>query len=401
MTHDELLAQVAKLIYNGKWVDGTISPAMVQEVAELLFAAVKEGFNTGATSAHQDPEILKALELNVYQFSGFRNYQQLKELSALLKQHNRIATFSEFYKAAKRVDKVWNDTYLKTEYDHAQATSTMIGKWKAIQSDKNVLPWLQYETVGDGKVREAHAVLQGITRRVDDTFWKTYYPPNGWNCRCTVRQLSSAEATDLTQVELPTLAPMFRANAGVDGVVFPETHPYFQDAEKDRVKIKNQSTLAMPRVDQFRRTKDYGNGYVDEHILVDTKADDYKQVSTVANELARRGDKVEILPVVTDQWARDIVMPHAYGNRSSDLKLNGQYADVKSYKGYAPDKDTLSKMFSRANGQADILIVYMNHKYNEVFLESYYKNRLKNKGNKTIKRVMVRTVSGDYLNITL
>lgn len=34
--------------------------------------------------------------------------------------------------------------------------------------------------------RRAHVALDGITKAADDPFWRTYYPPNGWGCRCRV-----------------------------------------------------------------------------------------------------------------------------------------------------------------------------------------------------------------------
>ena len=51
-----------------------------------------------------------------------------------------------------------------------------------------LLPMLTYQTVGDGRVRPEHAMLDEISRPVGDKFWNTYFPPNGWNCRCTVLQ---------------------------------------------------------------------------------------------------------------------------------------------------------------------------------------------------------------------
>ena len=30
-----------------------------------------------------------------------------------------------------------------------------------------------------------------------DSFWDTYYPPNGWNCRCSVQQRSDRDMARL------------------------------------------------------------------------------------------------------------------------------------------------------------------------------------------------------------
>lgn len=42
-----------------------------------------------------------------------------------------------------------------------------------------------YSTVGDDRVRDEHAILEGTTLPKDDPFWQRFYPPNGWNCRCS------------------------------------------------------------------------------------------------------------------------------------------------------------------------------------------------------------------------
>lgn len=48
------------------------------------------------------------------------------------------------------------------------------------------LPFWQYWTAGDLRVRPAHAALDGFCARAIDPVWLRIYPPNGFNCRCSV-----------------------------------------------------------------------------------------------------------------------------------------------------------------------------------------------------------------------
>ncbi|MDO4628225.1 MAG: phage minor head protein [Planctomycetia bacterium] len=43
----------------------------------------------------------------------------------------------------------------------------------------------EYVTAHDPRVREGHRVLDGVRLPKEDPFWAKYFPPNGWNCRCT------------------------------------------------------------------------------------------------------------------------------------------------------------------------------------------------------------------------
>lgn len=42
----------------------------------------------------------------------------------------------------------------------------------------------KYVTVEDSRVRPTHAILDGVCLPKDHPFWKAFYPPNGFNCRC-------------------------------------------------------------------------------------------------------------------------------------------------------------------------------------------------------------------------
>ncbi|MDG6895048.1 phage minor head protein [Volucribacter amazonae] len=54
-------------------------------------------------------------------------------------------------------------------------------------------PYWQYTAVGDKRTRPSHNQMNGLVYRYDDPFWQTFYPPNGFNCRCTVIALAQRD----------------------------------------------------------------------------------------------------------------------------------------------------------------------------------------------------------------
>lgn len=51
-------------------------------------------------------------------------------------------------------------------------------------------PYWQYDAVNDAHTRPSHLAMDGKVYRADSPVWDTWYPPNGFRCRCTVRTLS-------------------------------------------------------------------------------------------------------------------------------------------------------------------------------------------------------------------
>lgn len=78
-------------------------------------------------------------------------------------------------------------------YDTNLRAAHMAGKWEQFQRTKATRPYLQYLTAGDAHVRPEHEQWDKTILPIDDAFWQTHYPPNGFGCRCTVRSLSARD----------------------------------------------------------------------------------------------------------------------------------------------------------------------------------------------------------------
>lgn len=79
---------------------------------------------------------------------------------------------------------------LKTIYRTNIQTSYMAGRYKEQIDNIENRPYFQYIAVMDRRTRPSHAMLNGRIFKYDDEFWDSFYPPNGWGCRCRVRALS-------------------------------------------------------------------------------------------------------------------------------------------------------------------------------------------------------------------
>lgn len=81
----------------------------------------------------------------------------------------------------------------KVIFDNNMRSAHMAGRWEQLLANKGNRPYLQYRTAGDARVRPQHRQWNGLIYPINDSFWTTHYPPNGWGCRCTIRAYSGAE----------------------------------------------------------------------------------------------------------------------------------------------------------------------------------------------------------------
>lgn len=93
----------------------------------------------------------------------------------------------------------WNDAQLgslnrlRIIYDTNFRQSYSAGQWTSFERNKSDLPYLMYAHTSSLHPRIEHLAWDGICLPVDDDFWLTHYPPNGWGCKCGVIALTQKQ----------------------------------------------------------------------------------------------------------------------------------------------------------------------------------------------------------------
>lgn len=92
---------------------------------------------------------------------------------------------------------------LRTIYNANMRSAHAAGQWQRAERTKEALPYL-LRTLGPSREhRQEHVAWHGTLLPVDDPWWDSHMPPNGWECKCRVRQVSRMEHARLTSEGLP------------------------------------------------------------------------------------------------------------------------------------------------------------------------------------------------------
>jgi SPP1 gp7 family putative phage head morphogenesis protein len=83
---------------------------------------------------------------------------------------------------------------LRKIYETNMRVARAAGQWERVQRTKRQLPYLLYALGPSEKHRPEHEAWAGLVLPVDDPFWDTHAPPNGWGCKCRLIQLTQVGA---------------------------------------------------------------------------------------------------------------------------------------------------------------------------------------------------------------
>ena len=79
-------------------------------------------------------------------------------------------------KRAWRVDNIFR-TNIQTAYS--------VGAYKRQKEVVDQVPYVMYSAINDFRTRPTHRAVNGLIFPLDHPFWDTWWPPNGFRCRCT------------------------------------------------------------------------------------------------------------------------------------------------------------------------------------------------------------------------
>lgn len=239
-----------KVVFNQKGGSFSID-IMADSKVQNLIEAHTDVLNRNIQRLEMSDTMRKRLTRSNYIFSGMKTFHELNEaFPSLLDSNGNRKTFEAFLNDVRKIDNTYNSNYLRAEYNFVQSSAEMAAKWERFSEDGDRYN-LQYRTANDGKVRPEHAALNGVTLPPSDPFWEEYYPPNGWNCRCTVVQVRKSKYPATPHDEAMALGEealqrdtkgIFHFNPGKENKAVPDYNPYTirrcRDCDIAKGKIK-------------------------------------------------------------------------------------------------------------------------------------------------------------------
>ena len=187
--------------------------------------------------------------------SGYTSAEVIKkfyeELLAAVEEGTTLATFrdnmNDFLErqGLEGITPFQADNIFRTNVQ----TAYQAGNYKQMTEPEvlRLRPYWKYDAVEDTHTRPSHLAMNGKVFPADSPVWDTWYPPNAFRCRCTVRSLSKRQVEDrglTVETKVPDVVDLgdgrvvhllpdqrFQSN--------PAKHPFLPDTDGYPEALKN------------------------------------------------------------------------------------------------------------------------------------------------------------------
>ena len=272
--YTKLIEEISQKFQNGDIRPSDLDKDLIGQIYNDVSQPVKEEFGQRWVDYdYKEPKsLIQKFKKNLWQFSSAKTLVELEYINSLILDKNgRIKPEHQFMQDVRKANILFNRNYLQAEYQTAKRGAQMAHLWNKFLEQKEYYPNLVYRTVGDSRVRPEHAALNGVVKPIDDPFWKTYYPPNGWRCRCTV--MNTAEKVSEGTFEDKTVKPEFHGNTALDEEILTSKGTFFKLLNKDHKAKINAELMKynMPMEIAYHgkhKKKVFVSPFADENDLV-------------------------------------------------------------------------------------------------------------------------------------
>lgn len=232
--------QLIQDIFDGKISKDQVPLKLYEETSKIFNNSIAAEMGSYGYADSRN-SLTSTLRANIYAFAGAKSFSMQQEVrDQLLDAEGKVKSFSTFRRDAKKIIGQYNENWLSAEFDTAIGSAQMAKKWQQFENDKDIYPNLTLRTVGDDRVSDEHAALEGLTRPVDDPIWDTVNPPMRFRCRCDLEQSDDIELTDpkdaIAMAKNAKITKLFKRNTGREGIIFTDDIPYMKTLNKSKTK---------------------------------------------------------------------------------------------------------------------------------------------------------------------
>lgn len=358
----------------------------------------------GFQKVEMSDKMRERLTRSNYIFSGIKTFHELNEaFPSMLDENGNKKPFERFLNDVQKINGTYNANYLHAEYNFVQASATMAAKWEQFSEDGDRYN-LQYRTAKDDKVRPEHAALDGVTLPMSDSFWETYYPPNGWNCRCTVVQVRKQKYPATEHAEAMSRGEeamngerynIFRFNSGKQGKTMPDYNPYTIrrcndcDVAKGKLKLsfvpENNlcASCIKTRECWARRQED------DPETFYECETRRGKVRVSSKHGKTEKKENVRVATYLAEKHEHEIDLIANPQNETSADSFNRTLGIEQEYKvNTTPTKSSIDNLIRKGAKQADDIVLFVDSEISLNDLSSALHDRVRRTNLKTVMIVI-------------
>lgn len=360
--------------------------------------------NNSFVQVKMSDKMRERLTRSNYIFSGIKTFHELNEaFPSMLDENGNKKPFERFLNDVRKINGTYNANYLHAEYNFVQASATMAAKWEQFSEDGDRY-YLQYRTAKDDKVRPEHAALDGVTLPMSDSFWETYYPPNGWNCRCTVVQVRKQKYPATEHAEAMSRGEeamnderynIFRFNSGKQGKTMPDYNPYTIrrcndcDVAKGKLKLsfvpENNlcASCIKTRECWARRQED------DPETFYECETRRGKVRVSSKHGKTEKKENVRVATYLAEKHEHEIDLIANPQNETSADSFNRTLGIEQEYKvNTTPTKSSIDNLIRKGAKQADDIVLFVDSEISLNDLSSALHDRVRRTNLKTVMIVI-------------